>query len=552
MRAVGAARIAYRAPMPRLARDRSQMPDAGPKPPGGLLASMRIRKKLIFLHTVFSILLTSVLLISVRPAVNRAVSEAESAIAVRAVAAVIADRRGEIPGAIADLVVVSRGTAQELGFSQRVVNRLAESGGEPARVPGRSSRTWRGVLIGEAGEPEIVAVGARLEAARRAAMGVYVLIIIALLAVYGLIAVSLEVFVLPRHVYGPIRLLLDADRAVQRGDSGAELVSEQSIPADELGEIMRSRNDAIRGIRRQETALASALDELETVASDLKRKNHLLENARRNLEGADRLMSLGMMSAGIAHELNTPLAVAKGLVERLIADPSRSLSEPQAALLGRVVGRLEKLSEGLLDFARARDPAYSDSPLAPIVDEAVTLVRLDREAGEIAIGHTIDAGLRLECDADRMVQVFVNLIRNAVDAIRGRDGQYRESRDAVAHSISITAAIEDRDGVAWVAIGVADTGPGIDPEMLSTLFEPFVSSRLDSKGTGLGLAVAEGIVREHAGTVIARNRRDGPGAVFEIVIPRRAMTNGGAGTHPGGSGIDTAERDGAGTPGETT
>jgi signal transduction histidine kinase len=58
-----------------------------------------------------------------------------------------------------------------------------------------------------------------------------------------------------------------------------------------------------------------------------------------------------------------------------------------------------------------------------------------------------------------------------------------------------------------VTIRVEDTGPGIDPEMLSTLFEPFVSSRLDSKGTGLGLAVAEGIVREHAGTVIARNRR---------------------------------------------
>lgn len=486
---------------------------------------MRIRKKLIFLHTVFSILLTSVLLIAVRPAVNRAVSEAESAIAVRAVGALSAEGQGEIPDAIADLVVVSRGSAHDLGFSERVADRLAGSGDVATRVPGPSSRTWRGVLIQGIDGTEIVAVGARLDAARRAAMGVYVLIIIALLAVYGLIAVALEVLVLPQHVYRPIRLLLDADSAVQRGDAAAELVDEQSIPADEMGEIMRSRNDAIRGIRRQETALASALDELETVASDLKRKNHLLENARRNLEGADRLMSLGMMSAGIAHELNTPLAVAKGLVERLIADPSRSLNEPQAALLGRVVGRLEKLSEGLLDFARARDPEYSDSLLAPIVDEAVTLVRLDREAGEIAIGHTIDPGLRLECDADRMVQVFVNLIRNAVDAIRGNDGSFHETRDAVAHSISVSAAIEDRDGAEWIAIRVADTGPGIEPEMLTTMFEPFVSSRLDSKGTGLGLAVAEGIVREHAGTVIARNRRDGPGAVFEVVLPRHAIEN---------------------------
>lgn len=499
----------------------------GPMAPGGLLASMRIRKKLIFLHTIFSILLTSVLLISVRPAVNRAVSEAESAISVRAVAA-MTESPGEIPGAIADLVVVVRGTAHELGFSQRVVRRLAESDGSPARVPGLASRTWRGVIVdpGDGSELQIVAVGTRLDSARRAAMGVYLLIIIALLAVYALIAVSLEVFVLPRHVYGPIRLLLDADRAVQRGESESELVDERAIPADELGEIMRSRNDAIRGIRRQETALACALDELETVAADLKRKNHLLENAKRNLEGADRLMSLGMMSAGIAHELNTPLAVAKGLVERLVDSSDHSLSASQAALLGRVIGRLEKLSDGLLDFARAREPAYEDSSLAEIVDEAVTLVRLDRGAGEISIGHTIDAEFRIECDADRMVQVFVNLIRNAVDAIRGAGPPQSAHAGEHEKRITIGAQTESRDDESWVTIRVADTGPGIDPEMLSTLFEPFVSSRLDSKGTGLGLAVAEGIVREHAGTVIARNRREGPGAVFEIVLPRRAHKNG--------------------------
>jgi two-component system NtrC family sensor kinase len=130
-------------------------------------------------------------------------------------------------------------------------------------------------------------------------------------------------------------VLLEADRAVQRGDTDAELVDEAAMPADEMGEIMRSRNDAIRGIRRQETALAHALDELETVAADLKRKNHLLENAKRNLEGADRLMSLGMMSAGIAHELNTPLAVAKGLVERLRADePAVALAERRRTCWG--------------------------------------------------------------------------------------------------------------------------------------------------------------------------------------------------------------------------
>lgn len=503
---------------------------------------MRIRKKLIFLHTVFSLLLTSVLLISVRPAVNRAVSEAEGAIALREL-----DALQSMTGADADVapdgsaagsadglvdglggwddetLTVRRGSSKALGLSQRTVRRLFDAGGDPVGIPGDSTRTWRGIILGEDPDAEILLIGVRLQNARRAAMGVYVLIIIALLAVYALIAVSLEVFVLPRHVYGPIRLLLEADRAVQRGDSASELVDERAMPADEMGEIMRSRNEAIRGIRRQETALANALDELETVAADLKRKNFLLENARRNLEGADRLMSLGMMSAGIAHELNTPLAVAKGLVERLVSDPDRSLSESQSALLSRVIGRLEKLSDGLLDFARARDPAYADAPLAPIVEEAITLVRLDRETSEIGMSHSIGPDLRVECDADRMVQVFVNLIRNAVDALR-ESGE----RDGAAAEIEVSAESESRDGESpdgaeWVTIRVTDSGPGIDPELLSTLFEPFVSSKLDSKGTGLGLAVADGIVREHSGTVIARNRPGGSGAVFEIVLPRRAM-----------------------------
>jgi len=470
---------------------------------------MRIRKKLIFLHSLFSLILASILLIAVRPSVRSAVSEAEGALAARSVLALVSG--SEMPAhAFGDLLVVKRGGAEQAGLTPETAARITAAGPEPVAIPGDRGWTWRAAR----GPEGFVLVGARLESAREAALGVYLLLIVALVAVYGLIAAALEVFVLPRHVYGPIGLLLEADRAVQRHDTLGELVPEEAMPADELGEIMRSRNSAIRGIRRQETALARALDDLEVIAGDLKRKNHLLETAKRNLEGADRLMSLGMMSAGIAHELNTPLAVAKGLVEKLCAAPHRSLPQAEADLLKRVVGRLERLSEGLLDFARARDPAYAQADLASILDEAITLVRLDRGAAEISIRHGVAPGFALECDADRMVQVLVNLIRNAVDAL-GSEG-LSERR------VEIEAECEDRDGEEWVTIRVRDTGPGIDPDVLPTLFEPFVSTRLDSKGTGLGLAVAEGIVREHAGTIIARNRRGERGAVFEIVLPRRA------------------------------
>ena len=318
-----------------------------------------------------------------------------------------------------------------------------------------------------------------------------------------------------RHVYEPIRAILAADRAVAEGRREEETVPEAAIPADELGEIMRSRNASIAALRRNELELADALARLEEVATDLKRKNHLLEMARQNLADADRLASLGMMSAGVAHELNTPLAVLKGLVEKLNTDAEahsverRSVSATEAALMLRVLGRLERLSESLLDFARVRPPTSRQTRLRPLVDEAWTLVSIDRNAASVRIANNVDPVLSAWCDGDRLVQVLVNLLRNATDALDG----IPDAR------IEVRGADSIRDGRRWASLTIADNGPGIDAAVLPRLFQPFSSTRMDSRGTGLGLAVSEGIVREHGGVLLARNRTDGRGAVFEIMLP---------------------------------
>ena len=143
--------------------------------------------------------------------------------------------------------------------------------------------------------------------------------------------------------------MLRADQAVKAGQGDREIIPERYIPHDELGSIMRSRNETVLALRRQEQALAAALSELQRVAADLQRKNYLLESAQRNLADADRLASLGMMSAGIAHELNTPLAVLKGTVEQLNQDPA-ALDAPRAALMLRVVQRLETVEEAGAEF----------------------------------------------------------------------------------------------------------------------------------------------------------------------------------------------------------
>lgn len=507
------------------------MPDASPQHDRdrarparrSLLSGMRIRKKLIVLHTSFSLVLAVLLLVALRPALTKVITRGEQSQAAMALDLFLAAGGPVAVPPVTDgpretsRLTALVGDPRAVGLTDAQANLLRTT---PGPVPLADSPDGAGIAT-LLPSGDFAVVRSRNNAARRAVSLVYGLLIVSLLAGYAFVAGALEVLVLPRHVYTPIRAMLDADDAVRRGDRRGEQIPEALIPADELGEIMRSRNESVAALRHHERELASALSMLESTAVDLRKKNHLLAAARRNLEGADRLASLGMMSAGIAHELNTPLAVVKGLVEKI--GEGRDLSSAERALLCRVVGRLERLSESLLDFARVRPMALTDADLHAIVDEAWTLVRLDRSfvvpGADLEFVNAVPSGTRLRCDADRLIQVFVNLIRNAVGAIR--------EAGVPAGRVVVAAQPVLREGEDWIGITVTDNGPGISAEVLGRLFEPFASTRLDAQGTGLGLAVSEGIVREHGGVLVARNRSDGdrlegseePGAVFEILLP---------------------------------
>jgi len=495
----------------------------------GMLAGMRIRKKLVVLHTIFSVALAAILLVAVRPAVTFVVTQAEVehakmmlevALISRplAPAAAIEEYRKAAAGKTpAPIINISSGSALEL----RIDGAAAQQAMGHARAPVRTDSSVRGpgaIMLNPSGvdaSDSFYLVTVQLPGARLAAGRIYWILVLALLAVYALVAIALEAVVLPQNVYAPIQRMLVADAAVQLGRKEDELIPEAGIPGDELGEIMRSRNDTVVKLREQEAALGRALHQLEHAAGDLKRKNHLLETAQRNLAESDRLASLGMMSAGIAHELNTPLAVIKGCVEQLNERPDEGVDPARAALMLRVVKRLERLGESLLDFARVRPATLTDTVMAEVVQEAVTLVRLDRETSRVEIKNSIPPDLICRCDGDRMVQVFVNLIRNAVQAVfegAGRGGAAR------AGEVAINGCRVERDGRSHVSLTIIDNGPGIDPAILGHLFEPFTSTRLDARGTGLGLAVAESIVKEHGGVLLARNRDGQSGAVFEIIL----------------------------------
>jgi signal transduction histidine kinase len=317
---------------------------------------------------------------------------------------------------------------------------------------------------------------------RRARLSLFVV----LGTIYVLSIVFLEFIIMPQYVYGPIRLMLEADHATQSGDRENELIDQRFITKDEIGRIMQSRNSTVIELRRQEDDLASALQKIEE---------------------QDRLVSLGLLSTSVAHELNTPLAVLQGSIEKLLETEKDAHTLDRLARMLRVTQRLRKISEGLVDFARLRTKETEAVFLRPIVDESWALVAIDEKASAISFHNDIGEHEAVPGNADRLVQVFVNLLRNALLAVPN-EGEIRvESKSFI------------RGNQEWICCSVLDNGPGIPSHVLNNLFKVFVTTRLDSRGTGLGLTVAEGIVTQHGGSITADNRPSG-GAALRVILPK--------------------------------
>lgn len=309
--------------------------------------------------------------------------------------------------------------------------------------------------------------------------------------IYALSIAFLEFIIMPQYVYGPLRLMLEADRATQTGDRTNELIDERFITKDEIGHIMHSRNSTVSQLRRQEDDLAIALQKLEE---------------------QDRLVSLGLLSTSVAHELNTPLAVLQGSIEKLLETEKNQHTLERLARMLRVTQRLRKISEGLVDFARLRSKETEAVFLRPIVDESWGLVAIDEKAAAIDFHNDISEEHAVTGNSDRLVQVFVNLLRNSLLAIPN-DGEIR-----------VDAKPFTRGNQDWICCRVLDNGPGIPEHVLNNLFEAFVTTRLDSRGTGLGLTVAEGIITQHGGSITACNRPTG-GAILQVVLPKAQTTS---------------------------
>ncbi|ELK0740197.1 two-component system sensor histidine kinase ZraS [Klebsiella oxytoca] len=231
------------------------------------------------------------------------------------------------------------------------------------------------------------------------------------------------------------------------------------------------------------------------------------QRSRKQLQEAtarkEKLLALGHLAAGVAHEIRNPLSSIKGLA-RYFAErtPADGEAHQLALVMAREADRLNRVVSELLELVRPAHLKYQSVDLNEVITHSLQLVSQDAASRAISLKFIAQPALcRIQADPDRLKQVLLNLYLNAIHAI-GRDGV-------------ITVAVREC-GDGRVKVSVADSGKGMTAEQLQAIFTPYFTTKAD--GTGLGLAVVQNIVEQHGGTIDAEST-PGKGALFTLYLP---------------------------------
>jgi nitrogen fixation/metabolism regulation signal transduction histidine kinase len=227
---------------------------------------------------------------------------------------------------------------------------------------------------------------------------------------------------------------------------------------------------------------------------------------------AQRDAAWGEVARRLAHEIKNPLTPIQLSAERMRRKYLKTMSAEEAQILDRathtIVQQVEAMKEmvnAFSDYARAPDIEITRFDLDKLVHEVVDLYRA--QSSDIKIVLTSDPTLTpVEADMGRIRQILHNLIRNAVEALENTEGG----------QIDVHVSAAEIDTIDMVQISVEDNGPGFQSDSVSQIFDPYVTTK--PKGTGLGLAIVKKLVEEHAGSIKARNRKNG-GAIISIRLP---------------------------------
>lgn len=258
--------------------------------------------------------------------------------------------------------------------------------------------------------------------------------------------------------------------------------------------------------QRTEELLQANLD-LEVKYARLKDTEHMLRSTQNELVQAGKLAMLGQMAAGMTHELNQPLAAIRAFADNAVTFLNRgktAQARENLAHISEASARMGEIITQLKGFARKTHEAVSAVDLAKAIKSSALLLENDFSRCGAVLEMDLREPVHVMGDAVRMQQVFVNLLRNALDAV--------ETAEERKVSVNATRSGDE------VMVRIRDTGPGISEDVALHLFEPFFTTKTQGRGLGLGLAISSSIVQAMNGQLSARNCADG-GAEFVVRLP---------------------------------
>ena len=288
--------------------------------------------------------------------------------------------------------------------------------------------------------------------------------------------------VLAKRITGPLQKLVEGTVRISKGDF-TQTISVGS--RDEIGELARSFND---------------------MTKDLLETRRQMEDANRRLIQAEKLASIGRISASIAHEIRNPLTSVKLNIQKLMQIESLDEEEKEHLSISQEgIAQIEKFIKELLNFTRVSDLNPERFPVVQIVEESLKMMRNSFLEKKIVLEKRFAVDLpAVVVDGDKMRQVFLNILRNAVEAVEegGRIG------------LSLSRIKEN--GAPRIRVRISDDGCGIPEKDWENIFEPFYTTK--SSGFGLGLSNARKIVEQHRGSIKVTKSK-GKGTTFEVRIP---------------------------------
>jgi two-component system NtrC family sensor kinase len=344
-----------------------------------------------------------------------------------------------------------------------------------------------GLSVGRAGlVMSLAPEKARLGRSRQMLIAYFVLDFILLL--------GLGSFILARIVVNPINRLLAATEKITGGHYGQRLRVSGSAELASLADAFNEMSDTLQNKDRQVSEHLTALEQA----------NSNLRQAREEAIRTEKMASIGLLAAGMAHEIGTPLASIMGYADLLAAEqPDNPATQDYAGRISNDCARIDRIVRGLLDYSRPRNSSDGSTEIRQVVTSSLDLLTQQGAFKNLHVLTEIDEEIpEVKADPHQLQQVLVNLLLNSRDAL---------PEDGV---LKVSAAL--RDG--QVCVDILDNGSGIAEEHLRHIFDPFFTTKPPGKGTGLGLAISARIIEGFGGRITVSSS-PGTGSCFSVRLP---------------------------------